>query len=357
MSGSASTGKPDRLAQVRHDLRTPINQILGYSELLEEELQDVGSHEHLDDLQRIQRAARGMLEVISRELTLELLPKTTRPLIDAASPSVSVSAAPEVARAATPSLPPDPSRGEALRRSGHLLVVDDQPLNRELLRDRLLRDGYSVAMAEDGLQALEKVRRNNFDLILLDVMMPGLDGYGVLAALKQEEELRHIPVIMISAVDELSSVVACIENGAEDYLPKPFNPTLLRARIGACLEKKALRDQELRIYRALVASQEHLARELDRASQAIASLPPAVEADSSLSPVLAAFRRMSTAVARRETQLRAQIRELEIEINPQALQGQVGSILADPSFQSLSERARALRQRRRGRMDETNRQP
>ncbi len=353
MSGVGGREGHGRFAQLRHDLRTPINQILGYSELLEEELQEAGTGVPLGDLQRIQQAARGMLEVIAQGLAEDGAPAAA-PALDGAG---SAPAAP-VPPAPAPAGPAGARAGTGrLRRSGHLLVVDDQPLNRELLRDRLQREGYSVAMAEDGLQALEKVRRSSFDLILLDVMMPGLDGYSVLQRLKQDEELRDIPVIMISAIDELASVVTCIEHGAEEYLPKPFNPTLLRARIGACLEKKALRDQEKRIYRALVASQEQLAQELERASRAIASLPPAVEADGAMAPVLAAFRRMSSAVARRETQLREQIRELEIELNPAAVQGQVGSILADPSFQAISERARALRQRRQQRMDGTSRQP
>ena len=89
------------------------------------------------------------------------------------------------------------------------------------------------------------VRIDNFDLVLLDVMMADMDGYQVLQYLKSDHVLRHIPVIMLSALDEIDSVVRCIEMGAEDYLPKPFNPVLLRARIGACLEKKKLRDQEV----------------------------------------------------------------------------------------------------------------
>jgi class 3 adenylate cyclase/CheY-like chemotaxis protein len=101
-----------------------------------------------------------------------------------------------------------------------------------------------VATAEDGRQALDLVRSRPFDLVLLDIMMPELNGYQVLERLKADESLRHIPVIMVSAVDEFDSVIRCIELGAEDYLPKPFNATLLKARLGACLEKKRLRDQE-----------------------------------------------------------------------------------------------------------------
>jgi class 3 adenylate cyclase len=125
-----------------------------------------------------------------------------------------------------------------------LLVVDDNEDNRYTLTTRLKRQGYpDVVTANDGRQALELLRKQPFDLVLLDIMMPELNGYQVLEQLKADDRLRHIPVIMISAVDELDSVIRCVELGAEDYLQKPFNPTLLRARIGACLEKKRLRDQ------------------------------------------------------------------------------------------------------------------
>ena len=125
-----------------------------------------------------------------------------------------------------------------------LLVVDDIDDNRFALSRRLARQGYlNVTTAVDGRQALELLNSKPFDLVLLDIMMPNVNGYEVLAQMKASSSLRHIPVIMISAVDEIESVIRCIELGAEDYLPKPFNPTLLRARVGACLERKRLHDQ------------------------------------------------------------------------------------------------------------------
>ena len=125
-----------------------------------------------------------------------------------------------------------------------LLVVDDIDDNRFALSRRLARQGYlNVTTAVDGRQALELLNSKSFDLVLLDIMMPNVNGYEVLAQMKASSSLRHIPVIMISAVDEIESVIRCIELGAEDYLPKPFNPTLLRARVGACLERKRLHDQ------------------------------------------------------------------------------------------------------------------
>jgi two-component system, NtrC family, sensor kinase len=138
-----------------------------------------------------------------------------------------------------------------------LLVVDDIEDNRFALSRRLARQGYlNVTTAADGRQALELLNSRPFDLVLLDIMMPNVNGYEVLAAMKADERLRHIPVIMISAVDEIDSVVRCIELGAEDYLPKPFNPTLLRARVGACLERKRLHDQVTARTRELTESLE-----------------------------------------------------------------------------------------------------
>jgi len=125
-----------------------------------------------------------------------------------------------------------------------LLVVDDNEDNRYTLTRRLQREGYTnVTAAVDGEQALAFLRERPFDLVLLDVMMPRLNGYEVLERVHADPRLRHIPVIMISALDEVESVIRCIELGAEDYLSKPFNPTLLRARVGASLEKKRLRDE------------------------------------------------------------------------------------------------------------------
>ena len=125
-----------------------------------------------------------------------------------------------------------------------IMVVDDVEVNRDLLSRRLQRMGHVVTTANDGQEALELTRDPAWDLIMLDVMMPVLDGIGALTALKANDATRHIPVIMISANTELETVVKCIELGAEDYLPKPFDPVLLRARVGASLEKKRLRDRE-----------------------------------------------------------------------------------------------------------------
>jgi adenylate cyclase len=125
-----------------------------------------------------------------------------------------------------------------------VLIVDDNEMNRDMLARRLERQGCEAITAEDGMQALEILPQHSFDLVLLDIMMPRMTGYEVLDHIKNDPDTRHIPVIMISAVDDLESVVKCVEKGADDYLFKPFNPILLKARINASLEKKRLRDQE-----------------------------------------------------------------------------------------------------------------
>ena len=146
-----------------------------------------------------------------------------------------------------------------------LLVVDDNEDNRYTLTRRLKREGYTnLTTANDGREALELLRSKKFDLVLLDIMMPEMNGYEVLEHLKADAELRHLPVIMISAVGEIDSVVRCIELGAEDYLPKPFNPTLLRARVGASLEKKALRDEVRDWNRKLEERVQEQVAQLDR---------------------------------------------------------------------------------------------
>ncbi len=169
-----------------------------------------------------------------------------------------------------------PSPTKQAVRPGHLLIVDDQELNRDLLSRRLQRQGHKVDVAVNGREALAMLKSNKYDLILLDIMMPEMNGYEVLEYLKTDDSLHHIPVIMITAVDEIESVVRCIELGAEDYLSKPFNPVLLRARINASLEKKWLRDQQQAYTRQLDLENRRKSGELEQARQIqLAMLPTA----------------------------------------------------------------------------------
>ncbi len=118
-----------------------------------------------------------------------------------------------------------------------LLVVDDNEMNRDLLGRRLQRQGYRVTMAVDGRQALEFIAQEPFDLVLLDIMLPVMNGYQVLEHLKADQSLSHIPVIITTALDESDGKAKCMELGAEDYLTKPFNPVILKSRIADCLER------------------------------------------------------------------------------------------------------------------------
>jgi adenylate cyclase len=126
-----------------------------------------------------------------------------------------------------------------------VLVVDDDPVTRLMLTGSLERHGHHVRAAEDGSVALDLLRMESFDVVLLDVLMPQIDGYGVLEQLKGDPDLRHIPVVMVTSVDDVESAVRCIELGADDYLPKPIDPVLLTARVNAGLTKKRLHDLEM----------------------------------------------------------------------------------------------------------------
>jgi class 3 adenylate cyclase len=138
---------------------------------------------------------------------------------------------------------------------GQMLIVDDNRVNRLLLTRALEQNGHHVSNAENGKVAMEMLRAKPYDVLLLDIDMPEMNGFEVLEALLQDEELRYLPVIMTSASDELDRVVKCIEMGAEDYLVKPLNPVLLRARVNASLEKKRLRDEQRKLFRTFATPQ------------------------------------------------------------------------------------------------------
>jgi class 3 adenylate cyclase len=130
------------------------------------------------------------------------------------------------------------------RRTGHVLVVDDDALNRRLLTATLAREGIRTTTAKDGEEALSAIKEDPPDVVLLDIEMPGVDGFEVLERIKADESVRHLPVIMISGLDDTQSVVRCLEIGADDFLPKPFDAAILRARVNAGLDRKALHDLE-----------------------------------------------------------------------------------------------------------------
>jgi len=285
VDAAPAPARNESLARLRHDLRTPINHILGYAELLQEELADnapAGQEEFASDLKKIHSAAQALLKLVNTHLSpdgfaalvADCPPGEERAAADHALPAnVGEKALFTDSGDSTPAREEEPEAPIP----GKILVVDDNPANRETLCRRLQKQGHLTVEAGDGRAALRRLRDEPFDLVLLDVMMPELDGYSALREMKGDRSLREIPVIMISALDELESVVRCIEAGAEDYLPKPFEPTLLRARIGASLEKKTLRDQERHYLRTIEQTQRRLGKELEEAANYVRSiLPPPV---------------------------------------------------------------------------------
>jgi class 3 adenylate cyclase/CheY-like chemotaxis protein len=224
-------------ARLRHDLRTPLNAIIGYSEMILDEVGDEHQHTLREDLGEILAAAAELSKQVdaiaglSRGGTLEMLQPGDQTEIDAA----------ELERLLfRTEHEPWPDQG------GKILVVDDVASNRDLLSRRMRREGHRVVTADSGLSALERLNEDEFDVILLDILMPDMNGIEILSRLKAENRWRHVPVIMISGLSEVAAVARCIEAGADDYLTKPFNPVLLRARINSALEKKRWLDREHR---------------------------------------------------------------------------------------------------------------
>ncbi len=225
--------------RLRHDLRTPLNAIKGYGELLIEDMPADDEHPLRLDLTKLKESADQLLGQI--DAMAALARREEAEPADGGRRALELDLVADVLRTVEP-LPASGTR-EAVQ-SSRILIVDDNASNRDVLERRLVREGHQVATAANGSAALELAVAESFDLILLDLIMPEMSGFEVLRRLKAAEHTSDIPVIVISALDELDSVVRCIEAGAEDYLTKPFNPTLLRARIGASLDKKWLRDRE-----------------------------------------------------------------------------------------------------------------
>ncbi len=314
-----STAHRALLAKLRHDLRTPLNAIIGYSQILIEDAQDSGDARLLPDVSEICQAGERLLaqvndilaneRISTGELDADLesvaaqlqhqLRTPTQAILDLTERSIAEArqnsrpeAVLDLEKIHTAALKFGDVIGDIIQfplqdaagRSGHtavealvqdavntlkplneveslaahrgsILVVDDSPINRDILMQRLTRQGHAVMAAEDGRRALQLIEENSFDLILLDILMPELNGYQVLQALKANKDWREVPVIMISALDQLDSVVQCIQLGAEDYLPKPFNPILLKARIDSSLEKKYLRDRQRELFRTFATKE------------------------------------------------------------------------------------------------------
>ncbi|MCU1233658.1 MAG: response regulator receiver sensor signal transduction histidine kinase [Candidatus Solibacter sp.] len=268
----------DALKTLRHDLRTPINHVLGYTDMLVEDAGEIGITQYEEELRRIRAGGRALLELINSSLgegtgsvdaaameafetrfrgqaqTLKQAAQALEvefqrvPSEDARNDIHRVVVAFErlagVSREEAAPAPVFAAPVVAAEGGGRILIAEDNPTNRDILRRRLEKEGHHVTETQDGAEALAALENGDFDLLLLDILMPRMDGFEALARIRKSERFTDLPVIMISALDEIQSVVRCIEMGAEDYLPKPIDPVLLRARIGASLEKKRLRDRE-----------------------------------------------------------------------------------------------------------------
>lgn len=357
MAVSASEGSPlsrsdDLLRRLRHDLSNHINQIIGFSELVSDELSDSDpvDEELVDSLSKVHDAAQAIQTLVRDKLTLEGLSITIgRELETQQAPKQTIS------NLCDESLKIIQQSKHILNRTNFasdqvkskILIVDDEEDNRSLLASRLEREGFITRMAEDGEDALAKIAFEAFDLILLDILMPKMDGFQTLLKIKSNQKTSHIPVIMISALDDLSMVVPCIEAGAEDYLSKPFNRVLLGARISSSLEKKQRHDEEFSLYKKLQASKDSLQANLSKVRSTVHNFSGSSKDTSEVSTLLGALESVIGNLEEQSDQLKQRIQQIEIRINRKSVTSQVKSITTDPTFVSLADRAKAMRQQRR----------
>ena len=220
-------------------------------------------------------------------------------------------------------------------------------MNRLALSRALQIRGHVVQAVVDGVDAMEALRAGPFDLVLLDIQMPRKNGFATLAEIKADPILRELPVIMISGLEDTPSVVRCIEMGALDHLPKPFEPALLEARIGAALSAKRLRDLELE-YLEQVGRVTTAAEALEADAFEPESLSAVVERTDALGILVRTFVRMAIEIRAREEALRRQVRELTIEIDDARQARKVAEITDSDYFRTLRSRAAELRRTAHG---------
>jgi CheY-like chemotaxis protein len=228
-----------------------------------------------------------------------------------------------------------------------ILIVDDEPFNVDYLEQELEDLDYETVSAFNGREALEQVEAESPDVILLDIMMPEMDGFQVLDHLKASENWRDIPVIVISAMSDMDSVVRGIKLGAEEYLPKPFDEVLLKARIEASLEKKQFRDQE-KAYLRQVERLTEAAEAVENDTFDPNSLSDVAAREDALGQLTRLFQRMAREFQAREQRLKQQVRELRIEIDRASKQRQVEKITGTDYFKNLRNNARQMRDRLEG---------
>ena len=215
-------------------IRTPLNTIVGYSELLREDTENIDIDTFNEDLDKIiisgQAISNEITQIISFDPTSSDIKQKDQSSDDIKSVLASIQ-------------PLDKGEKKKVTK-GSILVVDDNKNNTTLLKKRLEKLGNTVKVANDGMEAIKITEKSQLDLILLDIIMPNMNGYEVLGFLKKDKRYHEIPVIMLSSMDDLTSIYRCIELGADDYVTKPFDKLVLEARISACIEKKQLRDKE-----------------------------------------------------------------------------------------------------------------
>jgi CheY-like chemotaxis protein len=226
----------DPRARMRHDLRTPLHQIIGYAELLEEEARESGDAEYLEDLQRIRSAARRALEVADQ--AVPATPAGASSDVFSSSPSPG-----PLVDEPGPRPPPPPIDAAAT----HVLVVDDNEMNRDMLSRRLGARGFPVETAEDGSLALRRLDEEHFDIVLLDIMMPGLSGLDVLQHIRERWPESDLPVIMVTARDATEDVVQALRAGANDYVTKPLDFPVVLARVETQLTLKKQKEEIRRL--------------------------------------------------------------------------------------------------------------
>jgi class 3 adenylate cyclase/ActR/RegA family two-component response regulator len=245
-------------AQASQALRSTLENVIALNESLTEEVANLELSDLTGDLQNIRVAAGRLLALLDRLASFNAEPQAGG--VKGQNSPPKTFALPALKIGMTEALKPM-SKEEietAAAECGHLLVVDSNQLDRDLLARRLSRFGHMVETAESGRQALAMMRAERFDLVLLDILMPEMNGFQVLQEIQADESLRDVPVIVASSLHEIEGVARAIALGATDYLPKPFNTVLLRMRISACLEKKRLRDQEIFYLRELERLNEDL---------------------------------------------------------------------------------------------------
>jgi len=238
-------------ANAIHDLCTPIIAITGYSEMVLEDLDIETDPQGCETLRHVLLLSQKLLNLIK---ALNYFTEIAQPTSYQPAPTSQLK--PHTHHSLMTEVISGMRETVENEKEASLLVIDDKESNRDFLSRRLRKQGFTVDIAENGRKGLEMVHAHPYDLILLDIIMPELDGYQMLAKLKEDATFRHIPVIMISALNEIDSVVKCIEMGAEDYLQKPFNQIILTAKISAALDRKWLRSREQAYIRKLKHEQE-----------------------------------------------------------------------------------------------------